>query len=180
MKGILGLSLLPLLTVASPVMPSTIHNDAAPILSSTNAVEVPDSYIIVFKDHVTPSSAAAHHSWVQDVHMQHSELRKRSQFPFSGDVFAGLKHTFDIAGSFLGYSGHFDENVIETIRRHPDVKPLPEPSPFTRGLIRILTNAFLMCRLITSRKIPLSIPWSNQQLRRTLHGAWPVSLIGTA
>lgn len=121
MKGVLSLSLLPLLTVASPVMPSTIHNDAAPILSSSNAVEVPDSYIIVFKDHVDSASAAAHHNWVQDIHSQHSELRKRSQFPFADDAFAGLKHTFDIAGSFLGYSGHFEENVIEAIRRHPDV-----------------------------------------------------------
>lgn len=123
MKGILGLSLLPLLTAASPIMTSTIHHDAAPILSSSNAEEIPDSYIIVFKDHVDSASASAHHSWVQDIHSQHSELRKRSQFPFAGDVFAGLKHTFDIAGSFLGYSGHFDENVIEAIRRHPDVSP---------------------------------------------------------
>jgi cerevisin len=121
MRGILGLSLLPLLTVASPVMPSTIHNDAAPILSSSNAIEVQDSYIIVFKDHVNSAAAAAHHSWVQDIHEQHSELRKRSQFPFDGELFTGLKHTFDIAGSFLGYSGHFEENVIEAIRRHPDV-----------------------------------------------------------
>uniref|UniRef100_A0A093VAQ5 Alkaline protease 2 n=1 Tax=Talaromyces marneffei PM1 TaxID=1077442 RepID=A0A093VAQ5_TALMA len=128
MKGVISLSLLPLLTVASPVMPSTIHNDAAPILSSSNAVEVPDSYIIVFKDHVDSASAAAHHNWVQDIHSQHNELRKRSQFPFAYDPFAGLKHTFNIAGSFLGYSGHFEENVIEAIRRHPDVDYIEKDS----------------------------------------------------
>ncbi|KAH8701771.1 autophagic serine protease Alp2 [Talaromyces proteolyticus] len=127
MKGILGLSLLPLLTVASPVIPSSIHNGAAPILSSTNADEIPDSYIIVFKNHVDSAAAAAHQTWVQDIHMQHNELRKRSQFPFAGDLFSGLKHSFDIAGSFLGYSGHFDENVIEAIRRHPDLSFSPTP-----------------------------------------------------
>jgi cerevisin len=120
MKGIAGLSLLPLLAVASPIIPSSIHNGAAPILSSSNAEEIPDSYIIVFKNHVDAASAAAHQSWVQDIHMQHNELRKRS-FPFTGDLFKGLKSSFDIAGSFLGYSGHFDENVIDAIRRHPDV-----------------------------------------------------------
>lgn len=138
MKGILGLSLLPVLTLASPmVMPSTIHNGAAPILSSSNAVEVPDSYIIVFKDHVDSASAAAHHSWVQDVHSQHSELRKRSQIPFSGDVFAGLKNTFEFGGNFLGYSGHFDEGVIEAIRQHPDVS---RNYPDILQLAEIVTN----------------------------------------
>ena len=47
MKGVLSLSLLPLLTVASPVMPSTIHNNAAPILSSSNAVEVSNTLLIL-------------------------------------------------------------------------------------------------------------------------------------
>lgn len=125
MKGLLSLSLLPLLTVASPVVVDSIHNGAAPVLSSSNSKEVPDSYIIVFKKHVNSASAAAHHSWVQDLHLQSEmermELRKRSQFPLMNDAFEGLKHTFDIAGSLLGYSGHFDENVIEQIRRHPDV-----------------------------------------------------------
>nr|ADN97075.1 pro [Thermoascus aurantiacus var. levisporus] len=125
MKGILGLSLLPLLTAASPVVVDSIHNGAAPVLSSSNAKEIPDSYIVVFKKHVTPESAAAHQSWVQDIHLefenQQTELRKRSQFPFWDDAFGGLKHTYNIAGSLLGYSGHFDESVIEQIRRHPDV-----------------------------------------------------------
>ncbi|KAL2002468.1 hypothetical protein VTN02DRAFT_6735 [Thermoascus thermophilus] len=125
MKGFLGLSLLPLLTAASPVVVDSIHNSAAPLLSSSNAKQVPDSYIVVFKKHVTAESAAAHHSWVQDIHLDHEnqrmELRKRSQFPFTDDAFEGLKHTYNIAGSLLGYSGHFDESVIEQIRRHPDV-----------------------------------------------------------
>jgi cerevisin len=127
MKGILGLSLLPLLAVASPIIPSSIHNGAAPILSSTNAEEIPDSYIIVFKNHVDSASAAAHQTWVQDIHMQHNELRKRS-FPYTQDLFQGLKNSFNIAGSFLGYTGHFDENVIEAIRRHPDVEYIEKDS----------------------------------------------------
>ncbi|KAL1984033.1 hypothetical protein VTN96DRAFT_9630 [Rasamsonia emersonii] len=132
MKGLLSLSLLPLLTLASPVVVDSIHNGAAPVLSSSNSKEVPDSYIIVFKKHVNSASAAAHHSWVQDLHLQSEmermELRKRSQFPLMNDAFEGLKHTFDIAGSLLGYSGHFDENVIEQIRRHPDVEYIEKDS----------------------------------------------------
>lgn len=119
------LSLLPLLASASPLLNiGTIHNGAAPILTSSNAKEIPNSYIVVFKEHVSPGSAAAHHEWVQDLHVSseqtRTELRKRSQIPFVNDIFSGLKHTFNI-GDLLGYSGHFDDEVIEQVRRHPDV-----------------------------------------------------------
>lgn len=126
MKGILALSLLPLLASASPVLVDTIHNEAAPILSSTLAQEIPDSYIVVFKKDVSHASACAHHDWVQEQHVQietaKMDLAKRSQFPLT--AFGGLKHTFNFAGSLLGYSGHFDETVIEQVRRHPDVSPV--------------------------------------------------------
>ena len=125
MKGFLALSLLPLLASASPVLVDTIHNEAAPILSSTLAQEIPDSYIVVFKKDVSHASACVHHDWVQEQHVQietaKMDLAKRSQFPLT--AFGGLKHTFNFAGSLLGYSGHFDESVIEQVRRHPDVSP---------------------------------------------------------
>ena len=129
MKGVFFL--LPLLASASPVFNiETIHRDAAPILSSVDAKEIPNSYMVVFKNHVRHDHAAAHHNWVQDLHTasqnERLELRKRSQFPFVDEVYEGLKHTFHIPNGLLGYSGHFDENVIEQIRRHPDVcLPLP-------------------------------------------------------
>jgi cerevisin len=127
MKAALNLLLLsPLLAAASPVIVSSIHNGVAPLLSSSNSEELPNSYIVVFKKHVDSDSAAAHHNWVQDIHLQseftRTELRKRSQFPLiTHDFFEGLKHTFNVAGSLVGYSGHFDEDVIEQVRRHPDV-----------------------------------------------------------
>jgi len=39
-----------------------------------------------------------------------------------------LKHTYNIASEFLGYSGHFDEAVIEQLRRHPDVEYIEQDS----------------------------------------------------
>lgn len=131
MKHLLSLSVLPLLASASPVLVDSIHNGAAPILSSTNAKVLPNSYIVVFKKHVTDNVAAAHQSWVQDVHLEkqntRTELRKRDQFPFSDVIFEGLKHTYNIGGGFLGYSGHFDDETIEQVRRHPDVSNVATP-----------------------------------------------------
>ncbi|OAX78088.1 subtilisin-like protease [Emergomyces africanus] len=132
MKGLFALSILPLWAAASPVVIDSIHKDAAPLLSSVNSKHVQDSYIVVFKKHVTSASAAAHQSWVQNIHTtalaKRSKVNKRNQFPFKNDVFSGLKHTYDIAGSFLGYSGNFDEEVIEQVRRHPDVDYIEKDS----------------------------------------------------
>ena len=124
MKGLFFLSLLPLLATASPMMGAeTIHKDTAPVLSSSTSQEIPDSYIVVFKKDVRHSSAAEHHDWVQEQHHECAkakrDLHKRSQTPLT--TFGGLKHTFNIAGGLVGYSGHFDEDVIEKVRRHPDV-----------------------------------------------------------
>nr|POF06988.1 alkaline protease 2 [Quercus suber] len=101
------------------------------------------------------SHAADHHAWVQDTHLKmqtaKTELRKRSLNPLAEEIFTGLKHTYNIAGGFLGYSGHFDQDVIEQISRHPDVDfveldqevhTLSDPEPKTQkdapwGLARI-------------------------------------------
>jgi cerevisin len=124
MKSVLSFAL-PLLAAASPVVVSSIHKDAAPILSSMNAEEIPGSYIVKFKSHVKHTDAADHHSWVQDLHTSTQQtkmdLKKRSQSPFVDELFEGLKHTYNIAGGLMGYSGHFDDETIEQIRRHPDV-----------------------------------------------------------
>jgi cerevisin len=133
MIGLISLTLLPLLASSAPTFSTeTVHEGVAPLLSSANSVEVPDSYIVVFKKHVTEASATEHHSWVQDIHSageaERTELRKRGQFPITTDVFEGLKHTYNIAGDFLGYSGHFDDSVIEEVRRHPDVEYVEKDS----------------------------------------------------
>ncbi|KAK5742042.1 proteinase B [Elasticomyces elasticus] len=125
MRGLLSLAAASLAAASPVLLDSSIHRDAAPILSASNAKEIADNYIILFKKHVTEKHAASHHSWVQDIHLnvqtRKSELKKRSQTPMVDEIFGGLKHTYNIAGSLMGYSGHFDEDVIEQIRRHPDV-----------------------------------------------------------
>ncbi|KAF3011197.1 serine protease [Curvularia kusanoi] len=126
MKYAYTLPALAALAAASPMLQvGTIHNDAAPILSSTQSKSIADSYMIVFKKHVKHEHTKDHHDWVQSIHTKSQndrmELRKRSQFPVTTTVFEGLKHTYNIAGGILGYSGHFDEETIEAIRRHPDL-----------------------------------------------------------
>jgi cerevisin len=124
MKGLL-LSALPLLAAGSPVLVDTIHNDVAPLTVSVGAEEVPDSYMVIFKKHVSEKAAAAHHLWVRDIHDDvtsnvRMELKKRSQTSMQDTIYNGLKHTYSMPG-LQGYSGHFHGDVIEQVRRHPDV-----------------------------------------------------------
>ncbi|KAM0210796.1 hypothetical protein ACHAQD_010533 [Fusarium lateritium] len=124
MKSVLTLSVAAVASAASFSV-GTVHDKAAPILSSIDAETIPDSYIIKFKDHVDGAAASDHHMWLQDAHKEgeteRMELRKRSM-SFSDKAFSGLKHTFDIGDAFKGYAGHFDESMIEKVRNHPDVE----------------------------------------------------------
>lgn len=130
MKAFIAAGLASAFAALASAVPSftvgTIHHKAAPILSSVHAEVVPDSYLVKFKDHVTDDHALEHHSWIQQIHdsneRERVELRKRGQIPILDAVFTGLKHTYKIGDNFLGYSGHFDESVIESIRNHPDVR----------------------------------------------------------
>lgn len=130
MRLIAGFALAAVAAAAPTV--TTIHRDAAPILSSSNAEVVPNSYIIKFKSHVSDSSASFHQSWIQKIHAskedERIELRKRGQMPPVDAVFRGLKHTYKVGEHFMGYSGHFDDSVIEEVRRHPDVSLAIIPS----------------------------------------------------
>jgi cerevisin len=132
MRGVIALSLAYAAAAAPSYSIETIHDDAAPILSATGVEEVPNSYIVKFKKHVSPSSAANHHSWIQKLHSeregQRVELRKRSQFPLVDEAFRGLAHTLNIGNDFLGYTGHFDESLIEELRWHPDVEYIERDS----------------------------------------------------
>ena len=145
------LSLLPLLAAASPVFVDTIHNDAAPVLQAMNGETIPDKYIVVFKKHVKHDGAREHHDWVHSLHVKTEgakmELRKRDlQIPFKNEVFEGLKHTFNVAGNLLGYTGHFDEDVIEQVRRHPDVSRSPHTIPILPELRQSVRGSTACCR----------------------------------
>jgi cerevisin len=149
MRGVVALSLAACAAAAPRVNFDTIHGDAAPILSSANAEHIPNSYIVKFKKHVSDDSASAHQTWIQEIHAtretERADLKKRGQLPLVDDVFRGLKHTYKIGRDFVGYSGHFDDELIEQVRRHPDVSLLhfcqAQPTPsFDQLLIRSATG----------------------------------------
>ena len=127
MKSFLLLTLAPLWAAASPLLANSNSNQPAPIVTSDNSETVPDSYMIVFQKDVSHDDALIHHNFVQDLHIQveKTKAKKRDLAQFVTSAFGGLKHTYHIPGRLLGYSGHFDEEVIEAVRRHPQVCEAP-------------------------------------------------------
>lgn len=154
-------------SIASPIFDSAVvDKSSAPLLSSTSAAEneIPNNYIVVFKKHVDDSAASEHQSWVTSIHKSSiSELKKRSQAPllqvsdeasasdwFDTDLemLNGLKHSYNISGLLSGYSGSFDDSVLDAIRKHPDVS-LSSPNPSQTTLVGV-------ANLVTGH-VPLNI-----------------------
>lgn len=170
--------------IASPILDTAvIDKHLAPLLSSTSASdhEIPGSYIVVFKKHVGEGKATQHHAWVQDVHTESvSALRKRSQAPLGVkhgyasaggllnggmddvDMYTGLKHTYNIAGSMMGYSGAFDDQTVSQIRAHPDVEYVEKDSKVYANSETEKNAPWGLARI--SHRKPLSFGTFNQYL----------------
>lgn len=128
------------IVIASPILDTTVVDKGiAPLLSTVSADEIKNSYIVVFKGHVDEDTANEHHSWVHVSHQKSLAKRGRSGYALAGgmfpggledavDMFTGLKHTFHIPGSLKGYTGAFDEDTLQAIRAHPDVKYVEKDS----------------------------------------------------
>lgn len=163
-------------TIASPIFDTSVVNkDSAPLLSSTSAAEhqISNNYIVVFKKNVGDEVASAHHSWVTNIHEASiSSLRKRSQIPLMKhhgnpneaspldvDSLTGLKHTYKIPGGFTGYSGSFDDSVLEEIRKHSAVSshPCSASSPgayLATGVSCAIRERLHVIALLSARSAP--------------------------
>lgn len=124
-------ALLAISTLASRDGPATIpHPVSSSVLDSFS-----NAYIVVFGKDATDIDVASHLEWVDQIHLpvgrklSKTELRKRSEVQDGGDHFQGVKHTYDIGGTFRGYFGHFDKHILEQISHHPYVR-----SPFQNSL----------------------------------------------
>ncbi|KAF8923028.1 serine protease [Dissophora ornata] len=93
--------------------PSFIQSERlAPIISSVDADIVPDSYFVVFKGGVRAND---HSAWVHDLHK-----RDMTANGVWDNIASGVKHVYDM-GSFQGIAGRFRPDVLEEIRKNPDV-----------------------------------------------------------
>ena len=101
------------------------RDDIAPLLANYKADHIPNSYIVKFKKHVDESAASEHRSWVDDIHLAYEETQIELKKRGIDEMLTGIKHTYKLGAHFLGYAGDFDDEVVEQLRRHPDVRLFP-------------------------------------------------------
>ncbi|KAF9107880.1 serine protease [Mortierella sp. AM989] len=121
-----------LLVAATPLtaaFPSFIQSERlAPVIASFEAETVPDSYFVVFKDGVRANEHAA---WVRDLHRRDVALNGVWDNEFDDNITSGVKHVYDM-GSFQGLAGRFRPEVLDEIRRNPDVDYIePDQTVYT-------------------------------------------------
>ncbi|KAG0004892.1 serine protease [Entomortierella chlamydospora] len=111
---LLKLSAVALFMASSAVaFPSFIQSERlAPIFSPLDADIVPDSYFVVFKSGVR---ASEHSAWIRDLHQRDISING-----VWDDFTSGVKHVYDM-GSFQGVAGRFRSDVLDEIRKNPDV-----------------------------------------------------------
>ncbi|CDK24420.1 unnamed protein product [Kuraishia capsulata CBS 1993] len=114
----------------SPAAVAAPSAQIASIFKPSSGNEIPHSYIIVFKDHVTPDAVDFHLEWVKEAHSNSAAKSKGSKEfdSFSNSVKAagidnvlgGFTGKFNI-GNFKGYTGYFLPEVLELLKLNPDV-----------------------------------------------------------
>ncbi|KAK0459381.1 peptidase S8/S53 domain-containing protein [Desarmillaria tabescens] len=102
---------------ASPLSTSSQHDSSfrsplslAPLIDEFHVHgSINDSYIVMLKDSVDPPRLQNHLNFLQMTHESDSLVAE----------FSGLRQVYD--GHIKGYAGHFSSNVIDQLRRAPEV-----------------------------------------------------------
>lgn len=103
-----------LMASTAAALPSFLQSERlAPIVSSANADIIPDSYFVVFKNGVRAND---HSAWVHDLHKR--DLTANGLWD---SITSGVKHVYDM-GDFQGIAGRFRPEVLDEIRKNPDVR----------------------------------------------------------
>ncbi|KAJ1644015.1 proteinase B [Coemansia asiatica] len=97
----------------SPVRSTVVGT--APLLASYDAEVVPDSYIVVFKDHIKPGkhSLQSHFSWLTS-----SIQEANARAPAYKDA-NKINHVYQDA--LVGYAGQFEPEILDRIRQADEV-----------------------------------------------------------
>lgn len=101
--------------------------EAAPVANAESVRDIiPNKYIIVFKDGLTPEEIQFHQEWVAAEHSG-SVGKMQENDPFVQamkelNIAGGILDSFNINNVLHGYTGFFNEATINMIRRNPLVK----------------------------------------------------------
>jgi cerevisin len=107
---------------AKPLSYQDPDNNMAPLYISPEAEAIANSYIVVLKDHLSVSDIKEHASWINSIASVNNKQNhhKISDWLSPHAASAGIEHVYDTP-NLKGYSGKFDDYVLEAIRQSDDV-----------------------------------------------------------
>lgn len=92
---------------------SFLFDDLAPLYSSVDAEEVPDSYIVVFKDSINVMESSKHTTWLTSLIQTKADIKRNNK--------EKINHIFDVESQFRGYAGRFTQATVEKIRASKEI-----------------------------------------------------------
>ncbi|CAO3606912.1 unnamed protein product [Mucor hiemalis] len=105
---------------AKPLSYQAPNDNLAPLYISPEAERIANSYIVVLKDHLSGSDIQEHASWIKSVSSKSNSNRSITDYLNPHITKAGIEHVYDTP-NLKGYSGKFDDDVLEAIRQSDDV-----------------------------------------------------------
>lgn len=92
------------------------EENIAPLYIPPEVELVQDSFIVILKDHLTNQDIEQHAQWINTL------TRQQAMFDWLSPQIAshGIEHVYDTP-HIKGYSGHFDETILNAIRQSKDV-----------------------------------------------------------
>lgn len=94
---------------AAPAAP----RQASPFTITGAGQAIPDSYVVVLKEGISPEDFESHQSWAQNMHK--TRLGRRDD-----TTLQGVHQSFTL-GNMCGYHGTFDEATLAEIKQSEDV-----------------------------------------------------------
>jgi len=92
----------------------------APLMSSENAQVIPDQYIIVLKSELGKDEIKYHHNCIHSAIKVEGENQNITKRSLLDQFVSGIRHVYDF-DSFKGYSGRFSNEILDEIRKRPEV-----------------------------------------------------------
>lgn len=107
---------------AKPLSYQDADNTMAPLYISPEAEAIANSYIVVLKDHLGASEIKKHASWINSIASVNNKQNRHkiNDWLSPHTAAAGIEHVYDTP-NLKGYSGKFDDYVLEAIRQSDDV-----------------------------------------------------------
>lgn len=105
---------------AKPLSYQDPNNNIAPLYISPEAEMIANSYIVILKDDLKSHEIKEHATWISSLAQKSNDNFKMSDWLNPHASMAGIEHVYDTP-NLKGYSGKFDDQVLEAIRQSDDV-----------------------------------------------------------